>query len=204
MIPKRHLQVAVAASLVALGIVGCGTEGPDDVVTDDDPLGETAQAGTPRKCVNIIQKHDGAALGYSYSSDSVFTDPLGRPPSAQFAWCLTDFNKDGLTFRLFPYDFQSTNTKELQGSETASDDYKVTVRPAAPIPQQVWEIRRELSLAPLFPNVSGTFRINLLTTEKYLDAYTSSTNRRAVTREFQYDNTQRWYIKDAGCTCDPI
>jgi len=89
MIPKRHLQVAVAASLVALCIVGCGTEGPDDVVTDDDPLGETAQAGTPRKCVNIIQKHDGAALGYSYSSDSVFTDPLGRPPSAQFAWCLT-------------------------------------------------------------------------------------------------------------------
>ena len=191
---KPYGRLTLVASLVTLGLVGCGTEEPDGLAAEGDAVETVQSALFPRNCVNVIQKHDGAALGYSNSNEQVFTDPSGGPPNTRFAWCMTPgdavFNRSHFS----PYDQQ--NTRKLDAYET-TNDHRVVLRAFQVDPSQTWE--------KIDDPFSDAILIKQLSTGRYLDAYTSGT-RFAVTRPLQllFDNTQRWYIKNANCTCDPL
>ncbi len=195
-----------------LGSVGCGMEeDPDTVGTEvpgmtEDSETPTLQAPEPRNCVFIVQRGNGRVLSYSASSEQVSTSALSlfNMTDTRFHWCMgipgpTNLNRS----RFYPRNFQ--NSKELDAYETADHDYNVVLRPiAGSEPSHVWRVNQEVSI-PLFPPIpSNVFRISQLNTERYLDAYDVSPWR-AVTRDFQYNDTQRWVFKPvAGCTCDPI
>jgi hypothetical protein len=186
MVSRQMRQFTLLAHLVMVTAAGCGTA--VDGEAEDDPVGEPTLAAGQKRCANIIQEHDLAALGYSSSSSQVFTDPFWRAPDPRFTWCLELVSS--LNYRIRPYDLQST--KVMGAYENSGNDYNVVLR----------SVLNSNSIWFIVPGVTpGTFRLQQSSTGRLLDAYTSGT-RRAVTRSAQSDATQRWYIEDVGCTCD--
>ena len=184
---RNRRQFTLLAILVMATAAGCGTA---DGEGENDTVGEPTLAAGQKQCVNIIQEHDFAALGYSQSSAQVFTDPFWRAPDPRFTWCIEQVGS--LNYRIRPYDLQSTKVMDVY--ESSTNDYNVVLRSFQNNPSQIWFI---------VPGVtSGTYRLQQGSTGRLLDAYTSISNRRAVTRTPQSDATQRWYIEDVGCTCD--
>jgi hypothetical protein len=187
MVLRNRRQFRLLAILVMVTAAGCGTA--DDGEGENDTVGEPTVAAGQKQCVNIIQEHDLAALGYSQASAQVFTDRFWRAPDPRFTWCIEQVSN--LNYRIRPYDLQST--KEMDAYES-TNDYNVVLRSFQNNTSQIWSIVPGIS--------SGTYRLQQVSTGRLLDAYTSTTNRRAVTRTPQSDATQRWYIEDVGCTCD--
>ena len=185
---RQCCPLTLIASLVMVVVLGCGPAEPD-AVTEDDSTGEPTLAAGQTECVNIIHRYNFHALEYSYSNDQVVTG-LTNPPAVRVTWCLQLVSS--LRYRIRPYDLP---TKYLDAYETCCDN-NVVYRDQQNDNSQVWEIIPD---APL----SDALRIKQVNTGRYLDAYVGTAGgvNRAVTRTVQHNDTQRWYVDDAGCTC---
>lgn len=181
-IPVRGL----VASVLAAGVIGCGTADPEAMVDEAD---EVAAAGEEPTCVHIVQKYTLYDLRVFNGSQQVYTDPANANDLPYNLWCMQRISALRYRFR----SLSPAHSSQYLDAYSSGNDNNVVTRSQQTDGSQEWIV---------YPDISGARRIQQLTTERYLDAYTTQVpgpEQRAVTRSAQQDDTQRWYIVDAGC-----
>jgi hypothetical protein len=185
-----RLRPAVwVASVLVAGSFGCGPAGADASFAEE-PIEEAEQAVEDTECVMMFQKHSHASLRWVRGSNDVITDVFTDYDDPRSWFCLDHVGN--LRYRI-----RTTVQPELYlDAHESCCDHEVVLRELQNT-TQTWEI---------FPDAfDGAVRIRQVSSERYLDAYTGSTNggiNDVVTREYQANDTQRWYLDYMVCGCD--
>lgn len=111
-------------------------------------------------------------------------------------WCFTLDNDDGVD----KYTIQHRSySGQYLGAYESCCDHDVVLRDAQNNASQYWYVE-EPSFTAVDVNTNGStpnpvvVRLKQSSTWRYLDAYTSSNDYQAVTRAYQSNATQDWYV----------
>jgi len=93
---------------------------------------------------------------------------------------------------------QKSNGRYLDAHTSSGNNYSAVTRSAQNNDTQRW-ILNPVSILPPPPTIqSGTYRIQQVSNNRYLDAYEHSSNHRIITRRFQNNETQEWIFSLIG------
>jgi hypothetical protein len=194
---KQSILVCGAAWCVGLGLFGCGSpESRDTLASEtDETLSQQGLGLGPclppldldGQCVQLNRLNGAPYLhAPAVANTGVFTSTSQLDLRT---WCFSAVQDPtaptGVFLPGYTVQHQTFAGQFLDAYESNLRDYRVVLRDAQGNASQRW-----------VPEMScESFHLSQESSGRYLDAYTGSNAFRAVTRDFQDDNTQSWTIE---------
>jgi hypothetical protein len=192
------MKISGGVFAVCLAVIGCSSGVADNPPKADGPeTTSVAQALTAAdlhgRCMHMAR--DGEAPSYATSTTSSDSDVRGRAiwPNAAHAtqvWCFDAVAGQTNTYRIM----DAEQGRYLDAYQSSGDNYRVVLRPNQSNTTQHWVV----SSVGAF----GSFRFRQVSTQRYLDSYFGSNDDQFVTRTFQDDSTQRFFLFEVGGRCN--